>query len=341
MNSPCLKGARDMKRFLIVGGETFIGASLARRLVKEGREVHLITLDPLNLWRIKDLMLSVRIHNLNLSEPQEVFDVLNRIKASVIINTISYGENPGDVNVDEIYDQNFFNLLILMKQAKEVGFACFINTGSFQEYGRKPYALSETTTLEPLSHFGISKASATMYCTKEAKLSNLPIYTIRPFVPYGPYQSKYSFFSKLFINTMIDVNFNHYYANAAYDFIHIDDLVNIYLTVINQQPSNNFVFNAGSGTSHKLRDIVKFFEEIWQHNVTVDWNLYSDIGYSTESAGNCFADQTNVNLLFGSQLPAQKELSIGIKETFEWFLKNQLLYEDHRLDQRNKIQTYL
>ena len=323
-----------MKRFSIIGGDTFIGASIARRLVREGKEVHIITHQTPSLWRLRDLMLSIRIHSVDLSNPHEVFDVFNQIKAAVIINTLSYGERPYEVNLDETYDQNFFNVLVLIEQAKEVGFSCFINTGSYQEYGRKPYALSEHTMPEPLGHFGISKASATMYCLKESKLNNLPIYTVRPFIPYGPYQGRDSFITKLFANTMIDVKFNHYYANASYDFIYIDDLVNIYMALIHQMPTTAFVVNGGSGISYRLRDVVRSFEEIWQHDVTIDWNLYSDIGFSVESQGNCFADQTLVTTLLPG-LPAQKSLKEGLHLTFDWFMKNQLLYEDHQLDSRN------
>jgi len=325
-----------MKRFSIIGGETFIGASIARRLVQEGKEVHIITHQTPSLWRLRDLMLSVRIHSIDLSNPQEVFDVFNQIKAAVIINATSYGERPYEVNLDETYDQNFFNLLILIEQAKEVGFSCFINTGSYQEYGRKPYALSEHIMPEPLSHFGISKASATMYCSKEAKLNNLPIYTVRPFIPYGPYQGRDSFITKLFANTMIDVKFNHYYANASYDFIYIDDLVNIYMALIQQMPTSSFVFNGGSGISYRLRDVVRTFEEIWQHDVTIDWNLYSDIGFSVESQGNCFSDQTLLTTTLHN-LPQQKSLKDGLHLTFEWFMKNQLLYEDPQLNTRNDM----
>lgn len=323
-----------MKRFSIIGGDTFIGASIARRLVREGKEVHIITHQTPSLWRLRDLMLSVRIHSVDLFNPQEVFDVFNQIKAAVIINTLSYGERPYEVNLDETYDYNFFNLLILIEQAKEVGFSCFINTGSYQEYGRKPYALSEHLMPEPLGHFGISKASATMYCLKEAKLNNLPVYTVRPFIPYGPYQGRDSFITKLFTNTMIDVKFNHYYANASYDFIYIDDLVNIYMALIQQMPTSAFVINGGSGISHRLRDVVRTFEEVWEHDVTIDWNLYSDIGFSVESQGNCFADQTLISALLPT-LPQQKSLKEGMRLTFEWFMKNQLLYEDHQLDSRN------
>ena len=325
-----------MKRFLIIGGETFVGASIARRLVKEGKEVHVITHQTPSLWRLKDLMLSIRIHSTDLSNSQDVFEVLNKIKAAVIINTTSYGERPHEVDLDETYDYNFFNLLVLMEQAKEVGFSCFINTGTYQEYGRKAYALSESVMPEPLSHYGISKAAATMYCIKEAKKNSLPIYTIRPFIPYGPYQGRDSFITKLFTNTMIDVKFNHYYANAAYDFIYIDDLVNIYLTLAQQLPTTAYVFNAGSGISYKLRDVVRAFEEIWQHDVTIDWNLYSDIGFSVESQSNCFADQTITNTILRN-VPQQKSLKEGLKATFEWFMKNQLLYEDTQLDLRHQL----
>jgi UDP-glucose 4-epimerase len=311
-----------MKRYLIVGGDTFIGASLVRRLVRDGKEVHIIVQRPLNLWRIHDVMLSIKMHSVDLSDEHDVFETLNNIKASVIISAISHGENPETGNIDEIYDHNFFNLLILIRQAKEVGFSCLINAGSYQEYGRRPFALSESTNTEALSHFGIAKAAATMYCLKEARLSNLPIYTVRPFVPYGFFQSSSSFFTKLFSSTFSAVHFNHYYANASYDFIHIDDIVNIFLAIAQHPPTAQFVFNAGSGKSHRLRDIVQIFEEVCKQPTQIEWTLLSETGYAIESSSLCYADQSITNSILGEFLAPQKELATGIKETFEWFIKN-------------------
>jgi nucleoside-diphosphate-sugar epimerase len=267
-------------------------------------------------------MLSIKMHTVDLSDEQNVFETLNKIKASVIISAIAHGENPDNGNIDDIYDQNFFNLLILIRQAKEIGFSSFIHTGSYQEYGRRPQALSESSNTEPLSHFGIAKAAATMYCLKEARLSNLPIYTVRPFVPYGFFQSSNSFFTKLFSSTFSAVDFNPYYANTSYDFIHIDDVVNIYLAIAQHPPTNQFVFNAGSGKSFRLRDMVQLFEETCKQPTQIEWTLISDSRHAFESSSLCVADQTITNAHLGSFLPPQKELAVGIRETFEWFVKN-------------------
>lgn len=329
-----------MKRFLIIGGETFIGASLARRLVKDGKEVHIITQQHNSLWRSNDLMLAVKSHVIDLSNPEEVFNKLDSIKAEVIINTISYGENPNETDLDLTYDHNFFNFLLLVQQAKEVGFSCFINTGSSQEYGRRPTAFAETTMPEPLTHLGISKASASMYSLKEAKKYSLPLYTVRPFTAYGPFQNRDSFLNKLFMHTMVDVKFNRYYANSSHDFIFIDDLVNIYLAIAQQLPADQFIFNAGSGNGYRLRDIVKAFEDIWQHDLTIDWNMYSDLGLSLEANEACFSDQTLVNKTL-LRLPQQQTLKDGLQTSFDWFMNNQLLYEDVKLNQLHYLQTSL
>ncbi|MBM3894415.1 NAD(P)-dependent oxidoreductase [Candidatus Dependentiae bacterium] len=326
-----------MKRYLIVGGDTFIGAHLVRRLVKDGKEVHIIVQSSLNLWRIHDVMLSIKMHTVDLSNEEDVFDVLNKIKASVIISAISHGETIGSGEIDEIYDQNFFNLLILIQQAKQVGFSCFINSGSYQEYGRRSSALAETQPTEALSHYGIAKAAATMHCLKEARLFNLPIYTVRSFVPYGLYQSSQSFLTKLFSSTLTSVNFNNYYANASYDFIHISDIVNIYIAIAQHTPNNQFIFNAGSGISRKLRDVVQMFEETCLQPTQVEWSLLSESANIIESSQLCYSDQTITNSFFESFLPPQKDFKLGIKETYEWFLKNNSYYISTQKDQKMSI----
>ncbi|GFP24275.1 hypothetical protein HKBW3S09_01742, partial [Candidatus Hakubella thermalkaliphila] len=51
---------------LVTGATGFIGACLTRRLVKEGAEVHILTRQHSNKWRIHDIIHDVWEHHVDL-----------------------------------------------------------------------------------------------------------------------------------------------------------------------------------------------------------------------------------------------------------------------------------
>src|SRR4051794_39862610 len=60
------------RRALITGATGFVGANLARRLLAEGHEVHLLLRANHDPWRIAGIRDDVRLHLVDLADPDAV-----------------------------------------------------------------------------------------------------------------------------------------------------------------------------------------------------------------------------------------------------------------------------
>src|SRR5258708_13982117 len=55
-----------MKRVLVTGASGFVGANLARRLLRDGHETHLLLRPSHQSWRFQEIVRAVRVHQADL-----------------------------------------------------------------------------------------------------------------------------------------------------------------------------------------------------------------------------------------------------------------------------------
>jgi nucleoside-diphosphate-sugar epimerase len=327
-----------MSKCLVIGGTTFVGAALTRRLVALGYDVHVVVSAHADIWRIADIMLSTSVYTVDfVRNPNELRSIIGLLKPEAIVNCLSYGEYAHENDFDQMYEINFYLLVIILKSIREFGTNVFINTSSCEEYSSQLEPVSESIPTLPTSNFGVSKAAATMYVHKVMRRIGVPMYTIRPFVPYGPYQESCLFLTKLFASiSSYDVTFKLYGRQQAYDFIYIDDLIDLYVGVLQKRPQDYYILNAGTGIFSTLEEQVEAFEAAYQHDVIVDWCQYDTYasGARTMRCSNTLlhnrregrrADITRARMALGWK--PRYNLKMGVESTFKWFMKNQNMYD--------------
>lgn len=138
-----------------------------------------------------------------------------------------------------------------------------IYTSSSSVYGDNIYS-TETDQVKPLNLYASLKiANEKMiknFCT-EKKID----YTIsRLFNMYGG-NDKFSIISKIFLairfNKELMIVNN---GNSIRDFIHIDDVVNIYIKLLDIK--NIRILNIGTGVGRSIKSIIKYFKK---YNITI------------------------------------------------------------------------
>lgn len=132
----------DGKRVLITGGSGFIGANLARELLRQRHSVEFLLREGHSNWRIRDI--NAKSNIADLTDKEAVRHVLRSAKADWIFHLAPHGETSG------------LGTSNLIQAAHDTGLEAFISTGSSTEYatGATPSRSFPVCTLHLESVFG-------------------------------------------------------------------------------------------------------------------------------------------------------------------------------------------
>ena len=247
-----------MKRVLLTGGNGFIGATCARRLIGDGNELHLLLLPSFEPWRLKDLAGHYRPCLVDLRDAEGVERVVKEVRPEWVFHLAAYGAYSWQTDVRRIFETNVLGTLNLFEACRRLGFDAFVNTGSSSEYGCKHYGPPETDLPEPNSPYAAAKVAATMYCWQMARATGLVVSTIRLYSIYGPYEEPNRLIPALLLYglrgrcpPLVD-------PAIARDFVHVDDAVDAYLRLARRSTAERGgVYNVGSGRQTTLRELIE------------------------------------------------------------------------------------
>ena len=94
------------KKALITGASGFVGACLARRLLKENYKIHIITRYSSNLWRLLDILKDIEIHNIDLLDSEKVANLASSISVDQVYHLATYGGYHYEGKLEDIINTN-------------------------------------------------------------------------------------------------------------------------------------------------------------------------------------------------------------------------------------------
>lgn len=310
------------KVILITGATGFIGANLTRYLANIGCNVHIITRTEKSKWRIQDLLSQVKEHDCDLRDHSQVDSLIANIKPDIIYHLAAYGSYPllqQDFNT--IVQVNTIGTLNLITSLSKVGYDVLVNSGSSSEYGLKTEPMSESNLLEPINHYGASKAATSLFSQVFAKQFSQPIITIRPFSVYGYYEEPTRLIPSVITSCLRGKEINLTGGEQVRDFIFIDDVVDAYLKASLSPEAHGEIINIGSGKQYSVKGIVSKISELCDDPVRAHWGA---LQYRTGETNCWVADISKAKRILDWE--PQTDLSNGLLKTIEWFKKNLYLY---------------
>lgn len=277
---------------LLTGAAGFIGANLARRLLKENKDARVVGIDNLNDY----YDVSLKIHRLEGLKAHSNFtfvkaDIANKdvvqmlfqiYKPSVVVNLAAQaGVRYSIQNPDAYIRSNlegFYNILEACRHSYddgEPGVQHLVYASSSSVYGsnkKVPYS-TEDKVDNPLSLYAATKKSNELLAHAYAKLYDIPCTGLRFFTVYGPAgrpdMAYFGFTNKLRAGEKIRI-FN--YGNCQRDFTYIDDIVEGLVRVMQEPPQRLIgedglpvppyaLYNIGNGHPEKLLDFVDILQQ--------------------------------------------------------------------------------
>jgi nucleoside-diphosphate-sugar epimerase len=309
-------------RVLITGGTGFVGANLARRLLRDGHEIHLIVRSQTAFWRLNDVRSALHIHVANLQDREAVIAAVAASRPEWVFHLAVHGAYSDQINREEIYRSNVLGTANLLEACERADFAVFVNTGSSSEYGFVSHAPGEDELPRPNSDYAVSKVAATMLCGYTARRLSRPVPTLRLYSVYGPYEEPRRLVPRLLRLGMEGQWPPLVSPRIARDFIYIDDVVDAYLKVVQaSSAAPDAIYNIGSGRQITLGEIVETVRALCAIEAEPVWNNMEQRIWDTDVwVGNVEKAARELNWT------PQTSLRDGLSATLSWMRDHQSDY---------------
>jgi nucleoside-diphosphate-sugar epimerase len=302
-----------MKRILLTGAAGFVGTVLARRLLAEGHELHVVTKQTTAQWRLADVARDLRSHAADLRDEDAVRALVSEVRPEVVYHLAAHGAYPSQTDADGIIATNILGTWNLLKATARTDYEVFVNTGSSSEYGFKDFAMRETDILEPNSYYAVTKCAQTLLCQHFAKTEKRPITTFRLFSAYGPWEEPSRLVPTLIRLCLEGKDLTLVPPETARDFVYVDDVVDAYLRLGQLARLSGEILNIGTGVQSTIKEVVQAILRFTNAKVACHWGAMKPRIWDSAT---WVADCTKSNLLLGWR--PQTTLEEGLQRTVSW-----------------------
>lgn len=303
-----------MGLYLVTGAAGFIGAALAKQLIKEGHRV--VSIDNLSTGFLENVPVGVEFFHANCQD-EKVYQHIPQLPYDAIFHLA--GQSSGEISFDDpIYDlrTNAESTLHLLKFALKVNCHRFIYASSMSVYGDYLEGpVQEIAPINPKSFYAIGKLASEHYIRLYEQYG-IQGTSLRLFNVYGPGQN----FSNLrqgmvsiYAAQMLDNNHILVKGDAGRfrDFVYIDDVVRACLLCLTQTASHGKVINIAAGIKTTVSELIQKLTAIFNKKVKVE--------YSGRTPGDIFGVYADTHLAKKTlNFTPNIELTTGLKKMLSW-----------------------
>lgn len=256
---------RLSKRVLVTGGAGFIGSHMADRLLAMGHEV--VILDNESTGRLANVPPEADYIRGDVRRPEDLERAFSRGLDAVFhiagqASTIRSFEDPFDD-----LDVNVVGSLNVVQKCLAYRVPRMLFASSMTAYGHlEELPVPESARCRPVSYYGITKYAAERYAHATAERIDLTapfhVTSFRMFNVYGRRQrldNPYQGVVGIFIGNVIrdEPIVIHGDGSQSRDFVHIDDVVNAWVTAWLAPEAYNQVFNLGTGSGYAINALAE------------------------------------------------------------------------------------
>lgn len=262
-----------MKRIFITGGAGFIGSHIAEALLQEGYEVTIYdNFDSGSMRNIANMKEHVRIVRGDILDYEKLARAMKKhdyvSHQAAQLEILRCIDNP-------LYDLNANTVATLhvLKAAVKNNIQKIVNASSGCIYGQAvTVPETEEHPQNPNWPYGVSKLAAEKYCQIYQHNYDIAITSLRYGIVYGPrewFGRVLTYFIKRAVEGKPLVVFD---KNVTRDFIFVSDIVSFHNACLQNQNTDNQVFNVATSVGTRIYDLAKTVRKVvgFQKKIIVD-----------------------------------------------------------------------
>lgn len=306
----------------VFGASGFIGANLFKDIFSVRQDVYAVTHDATKAWRLK--LLNVPFENIvhcDILSPTSVEQVFAQYKPRTIFNLAAYGAYSKQKNTNLIYETNVIGTVNILENCTDE--TVYIHAGSSSEYGFNCTAPKETDSVEPNSHYAVSKVSAAYMIAFYAKVHQRKALNLRLYSIYGAWEEP----DRLIPRLVEEARKGQYpplvSPDISRDFVYIDDCVEAFLEAalrVDKHIAGNS-YNIATGQKTTMRELVETARQTFQIAHQPTWGSMPNRGWDlADWYGNATAAAEDLGW------KARTPLSVGLQQYKDWQVNNK--YEE-------------
>jgi UDP-glucose 4-epimerase len=320
------RGATASKRVLVTGATGFVGANLARRLLHDGHDVHVVVRSDRNTWRIADIRGDLSVHAGSLADRDVVARVLAAARPEWVFHLAAHGAYSWERDTDAMLETNVTATFGFVRACLDVGVDCFVNTGSSSEYGLKDHPPQESEGIMPNSSYAVTKAAATLYCGYLARERGIPAPTLRLYSAYGPWEEPKRLVPTLLVAALEGRLPPLVDPDVARDFVYVDDVVEAYVLAASRPHADpGAIYNVGTGVQTTIEQLVATVRKMLPIEATPQWGSMENRAWDTTT---WVADSRKLRTELG--WTPRYDVPAGLAATLDWFRNHPERLEHYR-----------
>ena len=251
---------------IVTGADGFVASYLIPRLIKDNHELLLIGKDS-NMLKKKYNVSESPISYVNLDQ-KLLIDQIKDFVPNVVVHLATYYTASDEYSdMELLIEANILFLTKLLDALKNTNLDCFIYTGSCTEYykGDKIY--------DPAYLYSATKTAGRSFLNYYADIYEFKTLQVIPYTVYGGVDTRKKIIDLLYDSLEAQIPVETTLGEQILDFIHVEDLVELFVQILEQYPNipNKADIEAGTGFGYSLKHIAFLLQKYSGKETNIKW----------------------------------------------------------------------